>query len=499
MTDKQHPPDAADAPALALELGDQPGPRMFPRTDLGNAERFIALYGSDVRYLPAWKAWIVWDGKRWKLDETLVVVRLAKKCVRAMYKSAQKLSRAVAKAELTKHAIASEAEGRIHAMLRLAAAECAITPDQLDADPWLLSVANGTIDLRTGKLHKHRREDLITKVSPAAYDVDAPCPRWLAFLETVCAGDRELIAFLQRAIGYSLTGVTSERVFFFLYGHGRNGKSKFLETLRALLAGYAAQADSSTWLERKSEGPRTDIARLYGARLVTSSEVGEGKRLNEQVVKQLVGDETVTARFLFSKEFEFQPSFKVWIAANHRPVVRGTDKGIWDRIRLVPFTVRIPDDQVDPDLKAKLEAELPGILAWAVGGCVLWQRDGLGSSAAVRRATEQYREDSDILGAFLDDCCEPDPDVELPTSTLYEAYVRWCSRGGERAATLTAFGNALEERGFAVLKRGGVKRRRGLRLIGELPMSSSATGHVDRVNGRETDEDASPPPPGLEL
>lgn len=497
--------EAEQQEELGLE-GQQKGKaRMFGRTDLGNAERFIAQHGADVRYMPAWKSWLVWDGKRWKVDETLEIMRLAKRTIRSMYPAARKLSRASARELLVQHAMKSESEGKIKAMLSLAAAECAITPDALDTDPWLLACENGTIDLRTGALLKHDRAHLITKLAPARYDVDAECPRWLEFLDTVAGGDQALINFLQRAIGYSLTGVTAERVFFVLYGTGRNGKSKFLELLRALLAGYSAHADSSTWLERKSEGPRTDVARLFGARLVTSSEVGEGKRLNEQLVKQLVGDETVTARFLFSREFEFRPAFKVWIAANHRPVVRGTDRGIWDRIRLVPFTVRIPDEKVDDKILEKLTAELPGILAWAVGGCVLWQRDGLAAPAAVVEATEEYRAESDVLGAFLEECCELGSDFDAPSSLLYEAYVRWCSRGGERhVLTLTAFGAALTERKIPVTKRHGSKIRLGIRLAGELGMSSRATRHADssagdRVNARETDEDASPPAPGLEL
>lgn len=511
-----HPEPAELATALELPLTDADGRiRIFKRTDLGNAERFMAQHGEDVRYLPAWKKWMIWDGKRWRIDDTLAVVRMAKATVRSMYKAAPRLAKATQRAELVMHATKSEAEARITAMLRLAGAECAITPEHLDRDPWLLACDNGTIDLRSGKLLAHRRSDLITKLSPASYDLEAECPRWLDFLHTVTAGDQDLINFLQRAIGYSLTGITSERVLFFLYGHGRNGKSKFLEVLRALLAGYAAQADSSTFLERKSDGPRNDIARLFGSRLVTSSEIGEGKRLNEALVKALVGDEVISARFLFSEDFEFKPGFKVWVAANHRPVVRGTDKGIWDRIRMVPFTVRIADDQVDPDLFEKLTAELPGILAWAVGGCVLWQVHGLGWARAVRLATDQYRADSDVLGAFLEDRCELAEGHEQAAGVLYQGYVRWCQQTGEHAITMSAFGSALQERGIHVIKRGGAKLRIGVKLLddaggpagGAAGSAGGATGHAssadaagpDRPGASETDEAAIPRLPGLDL
>lgn len=459
-------------------------PRKFPRTDLGNAERFVFLYGADVHYLPAWKKWLVWDGKRWVVDETLAVVRLAKETVRAIYAEVANESTAEGRKEMTLHAFKSEADGRIRAMLNLVQAEpgIAITPAQLDTNPWLLSALNGTIDLRTGQLRKHERTDLITKVVPAAYDLANECPLWLKFLERVLGGDAELLAFMQRAIGYSLTGITNERALFFLYGQGRNGKSKFLEVLRALLAGYAVQADFATFLERKGDGPRNDIAKLFGARLVTSSETGEGKRLNESVVKTLTGDETVSARFLYAEDFEFKPAFKLWLAANHRPVIRGTDEGIWDRVRLIPFTVRITDEEKDGALFEKLVAELPGILAWAVGGCVLWQREGLGLPAAVRVATDQYRRESDTLGAFIDERCELDPDYEEAATPLYLAYAHWCDQGGEYKQTQTKFGGLLGDRGIVSIKRGGKTLRVGIRVRTSQSETTRPAQHSLRVS-----------------
>ncbi|NUO62256.1 MAG: hypothetical protein HOQ34_01655 [Gemmatimonadaceae bacterium] len=438
----------------------------FRRTDLGNAERFVAQHGEDVRYLPDWGKWLLWTGSHWKIDDNLEVKRLAKETVRRLYDEAKTLS-SDDKKDMVKHALKSEAEGKLRAMLELVKAEpgVAITTAALDADPWLLSCENGTIDLRTGSLREHRREDLITRRVPAPYDLDTDCPRWLAFLDRVLAGNTELRDFLQRAIGYSLTGLTSARVLFFMYGSGANGKSTFLEVLRALMAGYAQQADFTTFLERKGDGPRNDIARLFGARLVTSSEVGEGKRLNESLVKTLTGDETVTARFLHAEFFEFKPAFKLWLAANHKPVIRGTDNAIWDRIRLIPFTVAIPPEERDRGLREALLSELPGILAWAVGGAVLWHRHGLGTPALVHDATDGYRRDSDTLGAFLEDCCEINALQEEPASALYAAYATWARDGGEYQITQTAFGRALEERGIVAIKRGGKKVRVGLKLL----------------------------------
>ncbi len=460
---------------LKLEDGGAPPDatkRAFKRTDLGNAERFVARHGANVRYLPAWKKWLIWDGKRWALDETIEIRRMAKETIRGIWKDEIAEATGDHKKDLVKHAMQSESNSALNSMLQCAMAEAsiAITPAMLDADPWLLAVDNGVIDLRTGELKAHDRRYLMTKVSPATFDPDATCPQWLGFLARIMNNSEPLIAYLQRAVGYSLTGTTGERALFFQYGSGANGKSTFLEILRALLADYAQQADFTTFLERKGDtGPRNDIARLFGARVVTSSEVGEGKRLNESLAKTLTGNDTVTARFLHAEFFEFKPQFKLWLAANHRPIIRGTDPAIWDRIRLIPFTVSIPEAERDQDLKTKLLAELPGILAWAVQGCLDWLEGGLRTPNEVQAATADYRRDSDTLGAFIDDACELDPDSETPATELYQAYKRWADDHGEYQITQTAFGRQLEERGITAEKTGRgndrKKVRKGIRIV----------------------------------
>jgi putative DNA primase/helicase len=479
MTAPLHVMDGGDPSRTAFRV-------RWRRTDTGNAERFVDQHGANVRYLPAWKQWLVWDGKRWKTDGTFQVHRLAKDTVRAIYLDVAKMTDESEKRDWVKHAMQSEADRSIRAMLQRVMAEpgIAIVPDQLDADPWLLAVENGVIDLRTGTLQPHDRTLLMTKLVPAVFDPEARCERWESFLHRVMGGNRELIAFLQRAVGYSLTGSTGERCLLFLYGVGANGKSTFLEVLRSLLAEYAQQADFTTFLERKGDGPRNDVARLFGARVVTSSEVGEGKRLNESLVKTLTGNDTVTARFLHAEFFEFSPTFKLWLAANHRPVIRGTDNAIWGRVRLVPFTVAIPEEERDQDLKRKLLTELPGILAWAVAGCLLWLEQGLGMPQAVLDATESYRRESDTLGAFIEDCCELLPsnrEIATRSMDLYSVYKRWADDGGEYALSLTAFGRQLEERGIQAEKRGTgnarVKWRVGIRLTVPLfpePRTASA-------------------------
>ena len=341
--------------------------------------------------------------------------------------------------------------------------EVLVRPEQLDADPMSLNVDNGTIDLRTARLDEHSRASLCTKLVPIAFDPEAQCPRWLKFLDEVFAGDATRVDFVQRWFRYSLTGLTSEQCLPLLIGSGSNGKTTLLEMLRLLLGEYAVQSDFSTFLAKAARGPRNDLARLFGARVVTSSEAGEDKRLDESLIKQITGDEVIAARKLYQESFEYQPTFKVWLAANHRPVIRETDLGIWRRIRLIPFDVVIQPARRDKDLRAKLTAELSGILGWALDGCLAWQRDGLGTPAIVQEATDEYRVDSDVLGAFLEECCERAPHYRENATMLYDAYRTWTDRNGVRAITSTAFGRKLKELGYDKEKIGRVARI-GLRL-----------------------------------
>jgi putative DNA primase/helicase len=459
-------------------------PRGTRLSDTGNAERFVMQHGADLRYCYRWNAWICFTGTHWRKDESGEVERRAKATVKHMLAEAFAATDGGDRDRLAKHALRSDHKARIQAMIDLARSEpgIAIAPEDFDVDEMLLTVRNGTIDLRTGQIREHRREDYITKRVPCAYDPAAKYERFAAFLVHILASDADLIGFLQRAVGYTLTGSIREHCFFLLHGGGANGKSTLLEVLRKLLGDLATNADFATFLERKSErGPR-DLARFFGARLVTAIESNEGRRFDESALKSITGGDTITACEIYEKSFEFTPTFKIWLAANHRPVVRGTDGGMWRRIRLIPFQVDIPESEWDKELKTKLLAELPGILRWAVEGCLAWQRDGLGSPERVASATAAYRAEMDVLGDFLRDRCEVGRGFTVSASALYAAYKAWAADAGEHAISSKALSTKLLDRGFHRAKSGTVTYS-GLRVS---PDDSGRSGpYVQNLPMRE--------------
>jgi putative DNA primase/helicase len=341
----------------------------------------------------------------------------------------------------------------------------ALAYEDLDADPWLLNVANGTLDLRTGELRPHRREDLCSKLAPVAFDPTATCPRWTTFIYDIMQGNEALVGFLQRMVGVALSGDVSEQHLFFLYGLGANGKGTFVTTVQALMGDYARQAAPNLLLERNSSHP-TELADLFRARLVASVEVDKGRKLAEGLVKQLTGGDTVKARRMREDFWEFLPSHKVWLAANHKPVVKGHDHGIWRRILTVPFLATFDAEKRDTELPAKLRAELPGILRWALDGCLAWQRDGLQPPPEVRLATEEYREEMDTLRPFIEDRCLVGPDQRVSSGDLYREYKAWAeAMGVDHVMSQIGLGRALAERGYKVT-RVGKDRTRGFEGIG---------------------------------
>lgn len=451
-------------------------------TDLGNAERFAEYAQDKLRYVHAWGAWMAWDGRRWRHDQSGQVFRLARDLVRTLAAMAERGEAGAGGKALLDHALQTERAARFNAMVALSTHMLHLGVDQLDQEPWLLNVKNGTLDLRSGLLRPHRREDWLTKLSPVAFDPAATCPRWEAFLARIMDGNDNLIRFLQRAVGYTLTGMTGEQALFFLYGVGANGKSTFLEVVRAMMGDHATAADFSTFQRKDTDGARNDLARLAGARMVSAVEAERGKPMAESVLKQITGGDPIAARFLFKEYFEYNPVFKLWIAANHRQHISGTDHGIWRRIKLIPFTVTIPEQERDPGLKQKLMAELPGILGWALRGCLDWQKEGLGIPAEVREATEDYRDSMDPLGGFLAELCALEPGATATAKELYAAYLKWAEANAEQPIAQRTFGARLLERGLQNAKGArGVRMWKGLRLrepvtLVERPAPPSAGG-----------------------
>jgi putative DNA primase/helicase len=435
------------------------------KSDLGNAQRLAALHGENLRYCHELGKWLIWNSQMWSPDKSGQIVRFAKGTVRNIYSEAAQLPEG--NATLAKHALQSEAAKRIEWLVELAKSEPAIPAsiEMLDANPWLLNCLNGAIDLRSGKLLPHDRHNLCTKQVPVEFTPEAECPMWKVFLNRIMAENKQLISFLQRAVGYSLTGMTTEQVLFILYGTGANGKSTFVESVRSLLGDYGQQSEFETFLVRKNGGgPRNDIARLKGARFVSAAEGEQDCRLSESVIKQVTGGDKIAARFLYQEHFEFTPEFKLFLASNHKPRIVGTNEAIWRRIRLIPFTVTIPRRERDPQLLDKLRRELPGILAWAVRGCLTWQKKGLGEPNEVAEATSEYRQEEDFLATFLADKCITDPKGVAHAGMLFEVYEQCCKDNGEQPETQKVFGSELHSRGCTSGKKKGKRAWFGVRL-----------------------------------
>lgn len=450
-------PPAADETHAADPLPDDPHIRF---TDAGNGKRFARRYGEMIRWCSTWKSFLVWDGKRWARDQEEQVMRWARETVFGIYEEGQYYATRATNADLAeedrkkyalkaegllKHAVKSESGPRIKEMVNLARMDVTILPDRLDADPWLLNCLNGTVDLRTGVISPHARDNYLTKLTRVAYDPQARCPIWEAFLERIMDGRQDLISYLQRAAGYSLTGDIREQCLFLAYGTGQNGKSTYLNNLRDLCGDYGQQAAFSSFMHTDRETVRNDLASLRGARYVCAVEGGEGKRLAEELVKLVTGEDKLTVRFLFQEYFSFLPEFKLWLGTNHKPVIKGTDLAIWRRIQMIPFTVTIPPDERDDHLNAKLKLEWPGILAWAARGCLEWQRMGLQVPEIVRAATNEYRAEMDTFTGWLTECCIQQPEASAKSSDLFSSYQQWTN---DKTITQTAFGRRLREQGF---------------------------------------------------
>jgi putative DNA primase/helicase len=440
------------------------------RTDVANAKRFSAMFRRDVRWCEPWGKWLVWDGARWSGDAERRIDTMAKRVADQVWKETAKLLPKVDFAtgkELTAFARSTASARGISNMLALAKSEPGVPllPKMLDTDPWAFNCANGTLNLRTGELRPHDRGDLLTKICPVEYDATATCPNWLAMLDGILGP--ELTGYIQRATGYSLTGSVQEQCLFICYGMGSNGKSTFLNAmLETFGKDYSMQAADGLLMAKGGETHPTERADLFGRRFVSSVEVEDGKRFAESLVKQLTGGDVIRARRMREDFWEYVPTHKLWMGVNHKPVIRGTDHGIWRRMKLIPFIVTIADEDQDKDLLRKLLAERVGILAWAVRGCLQWQQSGLGEPPAITEATAEYRNEMDVVRAFLADCCVTTGYHSTRAAVIYAAYQNWCKANGEFAVNQRRFGIAMTERGFERYTNNGTFYR-GIQLLTE--------------------------------
>lgn len=415
---------------------------------------FAQTYSGTARHVGKWGKWMIWDGRRWRADETYQGFNLARKTVRrfAFRANAPKEAKAIASAKT------------VAAIERLAKADPAIAEEVevWDADPMLLNTPGGIVDLRTGAMSDHDPDALMTKVTAVAPGGD--CPRWLTFLDQAMKGDADLVAFVQRMAGYMLTGDTSEHAIFFLHGQGGNGKGVFVETIAAIMADYHVKTSITTFTETHTDQHSTNIAGLVGARAVTASETEEGRRWAEAKIKELSGGDAIRARFMRQDEFTYVPQFKLLISGNHKPGLRSVDDAIRRRFHLIPFALRIPKEDRDTKLRVKLKEEWPGILAWMIEGCREWQRIGLAPPHAVVSATDEYLEAEDAIGHWLEERCEVGGDGSEASGRLFASWRNWAKMNNEWEGSQKRFSQKLEDRGYVLRKSNGLRKFFGLRL-----------------------------------
>lgn len=397
------------------------------------ALRFAAEHEANRRYVALWSTWLGWDCQRWSSDDTLKAFDDARSVCRTAAASCNetKLSKSIASA-----ATVAAVERLARADRRLAARAV-----QFDANPWLLNTPAGVIDLLTGEKRPALREDYMTKMTRVGAEGD--CPRWLAFLQTITDGDTDIERFLARAVGYTLTGSTREHAFFFLHGTGGNGKSVFVETISKVLADYATAAPIEMFTTTKFQGHTTDVAGLQGSRMATASETDQGRSLAEARVKLLTGGDAISARRMRADNVTFTPQFKLWMTGNHKPTITTNDEAIRRRMHLIPFTVSIPPWRRDQKLPEKLEAEWPGILAWAIEGCREWLKIGLAPPASVRQATDEYLSSEDAKLCWLESEVVFDANALATTDSLFGSWKEWATSANEDVGSKKDFVKAL--------------------------------------------------------
>lgn len=420
-------------------------------TDITNRDYFLKAYGDRIRYCRSWNKFLVWNGNNWEIDNRGLVEEWILEFVHKMYRGLRCIKDPVLKADFEKHLIKSESFRRLQALngvLKMTA-EIKVGDSEMDNNIYLFNAKGVTIDLNYQRGREPAQADLLTKCSNFVFDKNAVCPTWEKFLMQIFNNDFELIHYVQKAMGYCLTGDVSEQCLFILWGTGANGKSTFLNTVQKLFGDYACTTGTETFM-RKSSEQSNDIARLMGKRLVTTSEAEQGKALSESLIKQITGEDELTARFLYGEYFSFKPTFKIFMATNHKPRIRGSDEGIWRRIKLIPFEVTIPPEQRDRHLAEKLEMENSGIFNWLLKGYQLWKKEGLEAPEAVQNANDEYRFDMDSVGTFIAEVMNVDASgiCRLSNKTLYDVYCRWCNKNNEKQMSQKSLAMRMQEKGY---------------------------------------------------
>lgn len=454
-TPKQQTDDNPLRYALSKLFDNQEETKEYPirsYDDTGNADRFIDRYGNLYKYSYIANKFYIYDGMKWKVDDKGSIRKLIDEMIESIKNEKVLHSEDVTEEEARevfqkyyKKTRGTQAKKNImnELMHRRPA-----TPDDFDKDDMLINVANGYIDLTSRELYKHDINKMFSQITNTDYTEKMQPAVWLDFLNDIFAGDQKVIRYIQKALGYSLTGSTREQIMFILFGKGRNGKSIFVEVISEILGDYSNNMQAKSLMVKKNDNVNTDIARLSKARFVTSSEPNEGFRFDEGLIKQLTGGDKVTARFLYAEEFEYTPKFKIWVSTNHKPIIRGTDDGIWRRLVLIPFDVQIPEEKVDKDLKYKLLREAPAILNWMAEGAYMWMQEGLAMPEKLKEAVQKYRNEMDTLGQFIEDCCKVDKNSSEKVSNLHQAYKTWSNDNltSTKVLGMKSFSQKMEER-----------------------------------------------------
>lgn len=440
--------------------------------DTGNADRFIDRYGHLYKHSYITNKFYIYDGQKWKVDDRGAIRKLIDEMIESIKNEkvlhSEDVTEEEAREAFQKYYKKTRGTQSKKNIMNELMHRKTVTPDEFDKDDMLLNVANGYIDLTSRELYKHDINRMFSQIANTDYSEKMQPAVWLDFLNDIFAGDKAVIRYIQKALGYSLTGSTREQVMFILFGKGRNGKSIFVETIAEILGDYSNNMQAKSLMVKKNDNVNTDIARLSKARFVTSSEPNEGFRFDEGLIKQITGGDKVTARFLYAEEFEYTPKFKIWVSTNHKPIIRGTDDGIWRRLVLIPFDVQIPEEKVDKDLKYKLLREAPAILNWMAEGAYMWMREGLELPDKLKDAGQTYRTEMDVVEQFIQEKCKRSEGVRETGKALYEEYKKWADENNEYKMDKNKFGKKLKEKFRSKKMNNGVNYL-GIELVEKYP------------------------------